>query len=140
MLVVAGCGDERLTKKEYEQTVRAVYADVQQAFRRTSATPVRGLPSRIGAAERTLRAAADELDDSRPPEAVEFQNGRLIEAMRDYADDLAALRDRAAGPEGARAVEEFNARIGENAAVKRIAEAAEQMKLEGYDLGPIAQE
>ena len=36
------------------------------------------------------------------------------------------------------AIAAFTARIGENEAVHQIAEAAEEMKLKGYDLGRIA--
>jgi hypothetical protein len=59
--------------------------------------------------------------------------------MREYADDLDELR-RAAQSGDAEAVALFNAGIPQNAAVRKIAEAAEEMKFEGYDLGRIAEE
>ena len=57
--------------------------------------------------------------------------------MRRYADDLDQLR--AAATKGdMHAIEAFNERIAKNEAVKQIAEAAEEMKFKGYDLGQIA--
>jgi hypothetical protein len=46
----------------------------------------------------------------------------------------AAERNDAAG------VQKFNQAIAQNASVRQMAEAAEEMKFEGYDLGPIAEE
>jgi hypothetical protein len=135
--VAAGCGGERLSKADYEQKVRTVYAGVQQAFQ---ATNVRhGLAERVGAAQDELRRAADELNSVEPPTAVEKQNEEIVEGLREYADDLDGLRKAAEQGDAAR-IRAFNEQLPRNEAVKQIAEAAEEMKFKGYDLGPIAEE
>jgi hypothetical protein len=139
-LLLAGCGgEERLSKSEYEQKVQVVYADVQQAFRETNVKAQSHLADRVEAAQEQLREASEELEAVEPPKDVEEDNEEIVEGMRDYADDLDELREAAArGDRGA--IESFNARIAEKKSVRKIAEAAEEMKFKGYDLGPIAEE
>jgi uncharacterized lipoprotein len=141
VLVLSGCagGDEgRLTKAEYEERVRSVYAEVQEAFAGTNVA-VEALAGRVGDAQDELREAADELEDTQPPQEVEAENAQIVVGMRAYAEDLDRLRNAAErGDE--RTIEDFNARIGRNESVEQIAEAAERMKFKGYDLGPIGEE
>ncbi len=141
--LVAGCaggGDEEpLTKRAYEQKVRTLYAGIQGAFQATRGVPREQLPERIEAAQDELRDASDELDDIEPPEEVAFENRELVEGMRAYAEDLDELRE-AAERQDAAAIQRFNERLPTNRNVERIAEAAEEMKFKGYDLGPIAEE
>lgn len=138
-LLLAGCGGEdRLSKQEYGQKVRAIYADVQQAFQATN-VPQGELAARVGAAQDQLRESADELEDIEPPEDVEREHEELVEGMRRYADDLDRLRNAAENGDQ-RTIDDFNARIAQNEAVEQMAEAAEEMKFKGYDLGQIAEE
>lgn len=139
VLSLAACGGDRLSKREYEQKVRSEYADVQDAFRATGGAQGDELAARIEDAQRELRDAADELDDLQPPEDVERENEEVVEGTREYADDLDELRD-AAERRDQQAIDAFNDRIAENEAVEQIAEAAEEMKFKGYDLGPIGEE
>jgi hypothetical protein len=133
-------GDNRLSKNDYEQKVRAEYADVQDAFRATGAAFGQpGLADKIEQAQTQLRETADALDEAEPPEQVEKENEEIVEGMREYADDLDQLRD-AAKKGDLRSIETFNDRIAKNKAVGQIAEAAEEMKFKGYDLGQIAEE
>jgi hypothetical protein len=135
--LLAGCGGkERLSKTQYEHKVRSVYENVRQAFRETKVGQAQ-LAGRVGAAQRALRKAAHELDDANPPDAVKEPNHDLAEGMLEYAGDLDTLR-KAAEAHDAKAVARFNARITQNEAVERIAEAAEEIRGKGYDLGPIA--
>jgi hypothetical protein len=139
-LALAGCDEgERLSKSQYEETVRSAYANVQEAFRNTNVTSTKLLAARVETAQGELRSAADELEASEPPKAVEEEAEELVEGMREYADDLDGLRE--AAERGDRAsIEKFNSGIAHNEAVERMAEAAEEMKFKGYDLGPIAEE
>jgi hypothetical protein len=140
-LTLAGCGgDKRLSKSDYEQKVHAQYADVQAAFRATGASFGQpGLADKIKQAQARLREAADALAGAEPPVEVEKQNEEIVEGMREYADDLDQLRD-AAKKGDLQAIERFNDRIAKNRAVRQIAEAAEEMKFKGYDLGQISEE
>jgi hypothetical protein len=139
-LSLTGCGgDGRLSKSDYEHRVRSVYANVQEAFRKTNVTSTELLADRVGEAQGELRSAADELEEIQPPEKVEEETEELVEGMREYADDLDELREAAERGDQA-AVQKFNSGIPRNEAVGRMAEAAEEMKFKGYDLGPIAEE
>jgi uncharacterized protein DUF7018 len=139
-LLLVGCGGkERPSKSEYEQKVRSVYADVQQAFRETNVTSQGDLAGRVEAAQEQLRQASEELEAVEPPKEVEKENEEIVEGMREYADDLDVLREAAARGDVA-ALEAFNTQIADNESVRKIAEAAEEMKFKGYDLGRISQE
>ncbi|MEK6274843.1 MAG: hypothetical protein AABM30_05825 [Actinomycetota bacterium] len=139
LLVPRGGDGGTLSKPEYEEKVRAVYADVQEAFRKTNVTSTKLLATRVAEAQDELRRAADELDDAKPPGAIARENDQLVAGLRAYADDLDELR--AAAEQGDSAgVTRFNQSIPQNSAVRQIAEAAEEMKFEGYDLGPISEE
>jgi DNA-binding transcriptional regulator GbsR (MarR family) len=138
--LLAGCGEDRLSKSEYEQKLRSEYAGVQQAFQATASSIGQPeLADKIAGAQAELRDAADSLEDAEPPEAVEEENEEIVEGLREYADDLDELRE-AAERNDLEAIEAFNERIAENEAVERIAEAAEEMKHKGYDVGPIGEE
>jgi hypothetical protein len=138
-LARSGDGDQVLTKSEYEQKVRSAYADVQDAFRSTNVRSMQELAARVADAQAHLRRAASSLDEIQPPGAIEKQNDQLVAGMREYADDLDELR-RAAEEGDSAAVSQFNTGIPQNAAVRKMAEAAEEMKFEGYDLGRIAED
>jgi len=132
-------GGSRLSKAQYEQKVRSDYESVQEAFRNTNVQSTKLLAARVAEAQTELRRAAADLDKTKPPSDVEKENKQLLEGMRDYADDLDELR-QAAERNDAAGVQKFNQAIAQNASVRQMAEAAEEMKFEGYDLGPIAEE
>jgi thiamine biosynthesis lipoprotein ApbE len=139
LVFVAGCGSEaRLSKAQYEKKVRTAYEHVRQAFRETKVSQAR-LAGRVAAAQQALRNAAHELDDANPPRQIEEPNHELAEGMREYAEDLDELLT-AAKAHNAEAVAAFNARVPENEAIEHIAEAAEEIRNKGYDLGPIAKD
>ena len=59
--------------------------------------------------------------------------------MLAYSDELVALAE-AVEREDKRALQRFNARIPRHTEIARMAEAAEEMKFMGYNLGVIAEE
>jgi hypothetical protein len=138
---VAGCGEEgRLSKGEYEHKLQSEYAGVQQAFQATAASIGRPeLADKIADAQGELRDAAESLEKAEPPKEIEEQNEEIVEGLREYAEDLDALRE-AAERNDVNQITAFNERITDNEAIKRIAEAAEEMKHKGYDVGPIGEE
>lgn len=136
--LLAGCGGgERLSKHAYEQKIQTVYAGIKQAFAGSSTKvgSLRELATRVQVAQKELRKAANELDDVTPPKDVEEQNETLAKAMRSYAADLDRLGS-AAERGDAQAVERFNQSIPDNESVNEMSEAAEEMIVRGYDLGP----
>jgi len=137
LVAAAGCGSEhRLSKAEYEQTVRAAYGPVRAAFLETR-VGLGALPDRVAAAQDRLRQAADQLEKVKPPKDVERENEEIVEGLRKYVGDLDELAAEARRGD-AGAIEAFTARISDNEAVNQIAEAAEEMKFKGYALGRIA--
>jgi hypothetical protein len=165
-VLAAGCGGEsRLTKAQYEQRVRSVYAGVQQAFLATNVESLTLLARRVAAAQAALRHAAARLDADRPPKEIESPNDELVEGMRRYADQLGPLQAAAARGDLA-AVERLKSTYGRSDAIERpreaesesnpieqpreaesesdpieqMAEAVEEMTREGFDLGRIAKE
>jgi hypothetical protein len=85
----------------------------------------------------TVLHAADQLA-AVTPEEVEVHNADLVEGMREYADALDASV-RAASRNDTAALERFG-NVSTNPGIREMAEAAEEMKHKGYDLGPIAEE
>jgi uncharacterized protein YicC (UPF0701 family) len=138
-LLTSGCGEERLTKGAYEQQVQSEYATVQAAFEATRDTSGRRLAARLAAAREALRETAEALEAAEPPKQVQEENEELVEGMRDYAEQLEPLVEAArSGRQGV--IDRFNSKLRSNEAVKRMAEAAEEMKFKGYDLGAVAEE
>jgi gas vesicle protein len=140
-VLLAGCsGDEdRLTKSQYEQKVRSVYSGVQAAFESTRDADGSQLARRIEQAQQELLSAAGELESIEPPAAVEEETEELVEGMREYAESLDGVR-AAAERNDSVAIGQFNLGLDDNEAVEQMAEAAEEMKFKGYDLGRIAEE
>jgi methyl-accepting chemotaxis protein len=113
---------------------------VQQAFLATGSSFGRSdLPEKIAAAQEQLRDAAEALEDVEPPKEIEEENEEIAEGLREYAEDLDELKD-AAEQNDLQAIESFTERIPQNEAIERIAEAAEEMKHKGYDVGRIGEE
>lgn len=134
----AGGSNAKLSKAEYEEKVRSVYAEVQEAFARTN-VPLAELAGRVEDAQAELREAASELEDVTPPEEAEAANTQIAAGLRIYADELERLRN-AAERGDQRTIDDFNNRIAQLESVLQIMEAAESLKFKGYDLGQIAEE
>jgi hypothetical protein len=141
VLLASGCGGEqRLTKAQYEKHVRAVYGEVRAAFRATRDVKGAALAERISTASTKLRIASQQLEARfEPPKQVEEHNEELAEGMLALSvelDGLVQALDRG----DRRALQRYNARIPRNTEIERMAEAAEEMKFMGYNLGVLAQE
>jgi hypothetical protein len=140
VLSLAACGDDRLSKSEYEQKLQSEYAGVQQAFQATAASfGQTDLAGTIGDAQEQLRGAAESLEHVEPPKGIEEENEEIVEGLRGYADDLDDLRE-AAERNDLKTITAFTDRIADNKAIHQIAEAAEEMKHKGYDVGAIGEE
>jgi TolA-binding protein len=140
VLSLAACGEDRLSKSEYEQKLQSEYAEVQQAFQATAASfGQTDLVDTIGDAQEQLRDTAKSLEHIEPPKEVEEENEEIVEGLREYADDLDDLRE-AVDRNDLKTITAFTDRIADNEAIHQIAEAAEEMKHKGYDVGAIGEE
>jgi hypothetical protein len=119
-----------------EEALRSAYGAVRAAFRQTRVGSLGALDSRLAAAQAQLRRAADRLDAADAPGDVGRPHEELVEGLRAYAHDLDELRAAARAGDRSR-IAAFNARIGENEAVERIAESLEEINHAGYDLGDV---
>ena len=128
----------RLSKPEYEQRVKTLYGEIQESFQATRGVTGAALAETIDRAQQALRHAADELEAIRPPADIEAENRELAEGMREYARALDPARQAAA--EGDSETMARFADASNSPGVRAIAEAAEEMKKKGYDLGPIAKD
>jgi hypothetical protein len=137
---LAGCGGTkqkaRLSHAQYEHELRSDYGSVRTAFRQTRVGSLRELDSKLGAAQAQLRHAADKLESSEPPRDVDKEHEELVEGLREYADELDAVR-KAARDGNQQRVADFNARVGKDEAIERIAESLDEINHRGYDLGDI---
>lgn len=128
----------RLSKPEYERRVQTLYAGIQESFQATRDASGAALAAAIERAQQALRHAAEELEAARPPAEIEAENRELAEAMRQYASDLDPARRAAAAGD-----DETMARFADastSPGVRAMAEAAEQMKRKGYELGPLGKD
>ena len=132
-------GPEPLSGPDYAARVTTAYADVQKAFGATRGASGDALAARVGAAQAELRSAADTLDSLRPPADAEHANAELAAGMRGYADDLDELR-AAAERDDAAAQERFNRGVAANASVRRLAAAARELELLGYEVEGLAED
>jgi thiamine biosynthesis lipoprotein ApbE len=140
LLATACGGEQRLTKAQYEKQVRALYGEVRAAFQATRDVKGAVLAERIDTASTKLRIAAQQLDMRfEPPKEVEEHNEELAEGMLAYSVELLDLV-QALERGDKRALHRYNARIPRSREIERMAEAAEEMKFMGYDLGVIAKE
>ncbi len=113
---------------------------MQQAFQNAGASfGQSNLAQKIANAQEQLRDAAEALEQVEPPEDVEEENEEIVEGLRKYADDLDELHE-AAERNDLQAIEAFTEGIANNEAIEQIAEAAEEMKHKGYDVGLIGEE
>lgn len=139
LVLGAGCGgQQRLTKAQYEHRVQVLYDQVRLAFQEsgTNIPSLAALAPRVRRAQRELRRAAEELSKLKPPKEVAEANHEVAEGLEAYADDLDRLRAAALAGDAGR-VRAFEEGVAQNESVKRVEEAAEEMKAKGYDLGAL---
>jgi hypothetical protein len=141
VFVLAGCGSDsdRLSKDSYERQMQAVLVPLNRELTTTS-TAIRDARSRTAAArdltrlEHTLDQAAARLDRMRPPQNAAPAHRQVIDGLRGYAkivgEGKAALRDR--DPE---ALREFQGKLGDSAAARRLRRALGRLHDLGYDVG-----
>jgi hypothetical protein len=139
-VALAGCGGAkekaRLSHAQYERQVRSAYGSVRAAFRETRVGSLTELDPKLGAAQAQLRHAADTLESAEPPRDIDKPHEELVEGLRDYAHELDAVRQAVRDGNRGR-IADFNARVGKDEAVGRIAESLDEMNHHGYDLGDI---
>ena len=94
-LLVAGCGggNERLSREEYEASVRDITIRAVSAIDVGPETRPQEIPERLKTAVQTLRDATSELESLNAPEEVLEPHDLLVEGIRELGDSAQALRE-----------------------------------------------
>ena len=137
LVVLVGCGADRLSSSQYRERVQAIWSDVGSEFLKQqmaiSRAPDATLAvSRVEALQRALRDGADRLDSLAPPEDAEAPNGDLVDALRDLADDLDRYKKR--DEKSLRPLSTFASDVGALESTRKLRRAAAALEARGYPL------
>ena len=134
-VVLAGCGGGgRLSKAEYEQTLRSAGNELSTAVDHLQqARSKEEFEHDVSDVQRALDAAADDLDAVSPPEDVEGANDRLVHGLRGLAHDFEEVRD--AADQSVDAATSKAQQIRSGTASREAQQAVEELKRKGYDIG-----
>ena len=140
-LVLAGCAgdDGRLTKAEYAETVRTVYARGAGGVRRDERRPRASSPS---ASRTPRRSSGTPPASSRTSSRRRTPRRRTRRSRRASGSTPTSSTGCATRPSAATSRRSTTSTrgIAQRESVGQIAEAAESLKFRGYDLGQIAEE
>jgi hypothetical protein len=138
--LLAGCGGGRgdggrLSKAQFEQRIKADGAAVEKAVAKIQLGSG-SLGKQIGAAERAVKAAADDLAAAKPPADAEPDVKAIVRGLRTIDAQLMKL-ERAAKNGDALAAQAAAKAIQGAPAVRAAQKAAADLKKKGYDIGAI---
>lgn len=140
--LLAGCGGGgggRLSKTEYEQKVQADGRAVQRVVARIgSFSSLSSLAKQVAAAEQAVKAAADDLDQIKPPKDAEADNHTIVVALRTIDTQLVRL-EAAAKKGDAAGAQAAGAAIQSAPEIKAAQRAAKDLKQKGYKIGVLGQ-
>ena len=135
VLVAAGCGGGgggggTLSKSEYSKKLAAVGQGVQGL---SSVSTTGGSPSaQFAKLRKGLRDAADKLAKVNPPSDAKADNDKIVQGLRQIADDLAPL-EQAAKDKNAAALSAALSNLQKSGGVKKLQEAITDLKAKGYN-------
>jgi hypothetical protein len=131
VVLLAGCGDSRMSKAQYERVVNdqgrrlsAVFGTIDQGT-----TSLNQLAVRVERARRTLLAVTKQLEQVKPPKRAERQHRSLVLALTTFSTDLQRLA-QAAARGYPQAVAEARARL--SAPGRQLVAAIQQLQQAGY--------
>jgi hypothetical protein len=130
---VAGCGSSprEVTKPQYEKELERVGKAASDAGSELGRSiDIATFNGNVGNFQDTLRDAAGDLDGLEPPPNVRDVNEKLAGSLRDFADELEAVKE-------ARRQSIFKARdalgqVARSTAVKDARAAIRELKQKGY--------
>jgi hypothetical protein len=138
-VALAGCGSSprEVTKAGYEkelERVGKVASDAGSELGRS--IDIATFNGNVDKFQDTLRDAAGDLEGLKPPPNVRDVNERLADSLRDFADEMEAVKE-------ARRQSIFKARdalgkVANSKAVKDARAAVRELKRKGYDVPSLA--
>jgi hypothetical protein len=149
LLVLAGCGGggkssgggkTQLSKTQYESRIQKDGSEIKNVFQPLSTPPksLKELAAKLGAGQKKLRQAADDLESIKPPSDVAHDNGVLAAGLRKLADQLEPLRKGAAAND-ANALRKAISQLQGSQSLKEAQKATDDMKKKGYQIGTLGQ-
>ncbi len=142
-LLMASCGDLRLSKPQYERVVSSVGDEIGKELDQTFNDPALQDPHTLkeGAgvvrkAQAAIASAADELADVSPPVDVAALHLQLIEGLRELASDFGGLAHSFEMADLLE-IQKFQLSLGQGdlPSLKKITAAIAGMKAKGYNVG-----
>ena len=131
-----GSGD-RLSKSEYQEQMRAIGSDLQEASADidiSTTTDLDKVADAVGAFQGELETAANKIDDLNPPADAEEETDKIADALHAFADEFGKMEKAARDKDKDALQEAQQAVITEGAAAQQ---AANDLKAKGYDIGEL---
>jgi hypothetical protein len=141
LALVAGCGggSSRLTKAEFEQHIQADGKALQEVVVKLGAAKsLTELATQVGAAEKAVKSAADDLDSVKPPADAESPTKTIVKALRNIDAQLKQL-EQAARDKDLIAVQKIAQAIQKSPDIAAAQKAAKELEKKGYKIGVIGQ-
>src|SRR5262245_23025566 len=140
-LAVAACGGggsgDRLSKEEYEQQMKSIGTDLQEASSGvdiSSTTDLDEVADTVADFKNDLESAADKVDELNPPEEAAQDTDKIADALHAFADEFGKM-EQAARDRNTKALQDAQqAVITEGGEAQK---AADDLKAKGYDIGEL---
>jgi hypothetical protein len=119
----------RLTKAQYEAKLRTIGTRVGEELGTTLTATEKNSKEAIDKGVRALRRFADELAAINPPQEIDQLHRRLVDGIRDFAEEVPDLIDRvskATDPSDAFAI------FLSSDAIKELGEVQQELEKRGY--------
>jgi hypothetical protein len=135
---VAGCGgggSDRMSKAEFEQRIQTDGSAIQKAVTGlSSASSLSELAAKVAPAEKAVKAAADDLEQAKPPADAEGPTKTIVAALQAVEAQLKQLEE-AAKKNDVVAVQKIAQAIQSSPKVAAAQQAAKELKKKGYKIG-----
>jgi hypothetical protein len=133
----SGGGGDRLSKSEYEEQMRSIGADLQEASSNvdiSSTTDLDKVADTVADFQDDLETAANNVDDLNPPEDAETETDKIADALHAFADEFGKMEKAARDRDTAALKDAQQAVISEGTDAQQ---AANDLKAKGYDIGEL---
>lgn len=133
-VVLAGCGNGRISKSAYEAKLQADGNGVQAAvtaLTKTTPASLADFAKKIDAAETAVKNAADDLSALKPPADAAADNDAIVAALRRIQAGLAKVKTNPAH------ASTIVGQIEKSSELKAAEKATADLKKKGYKVGVI---
>ena len=135
--LAAGCGgSSRLSKAQYEQKIQADGKAVQEVATalNSSGGSLSTFAAKVAAAEKAVKAAADDLGSVKAPADAADDNTKIVAALRTIDAQLTKLAQAAKAGDRS-AVQQVGLALLHSPEIQAAQAAATDLKAKGYKIG-----